>query len=392
MPPSLRSSSCPDLVRTERVLPESRDEAVPGISSEVVVDDSGSFRESLEESEPAARTAEDEPRSSNPASISPTPNRTVIAPPEVELFKKRRRSSRPAWAPEVIRTLKDSPEGYPRLAAFLDSDENFMVFRRFGYFQNRLLLEKQGELMTLETRIDELDECLNQAQPSQLRTVQMVQDSILPGARDVVAERQQLLERADQVFREYAQLMTAVQQMRSFERPTERDHQSVFNYMWNTKPIVEREASWVQMKEDLVALRPPKEPDWLEARIGGAIVFLGWRFLQRLFTDQRSRSKSGSQYIHYFSASRISNVATAIVAFIMAVILVLPVLLCYVLVTKVGSYNGYAGCIGILFFFTMLFSCTMAFYSKAKRHETLAATAAYCAVLVVFLGNAAKQE
>lgn len=78
-----------------------------------------------------------------------------------------------------------------------------MVFRRFGYFQNRLLLEKQGELMTLETRIDELDECLNQAQPSQLRTVQMVQDSILPGARDVVAERQQLLERADQVFREY---------------------------------------------------------------------------------------------------------------------------------------------------------------------------------------------
>lgn len=74
--------------------------------------------------------------------------------------------------------------------------------------------------------------------------------------------------------------MTAVQQMRSFERPTERDHQSVFNYMWNTKPIVEREASWVQMKEDLVALRPPKEPDWLEARIGGAIVFLGWRFLQ----------------------------------------------------------------------------------------------------------------
>src|SRR5215469_11608832 len=35
------------------------------------------------------------------------------------------------------------PEGYPRLAAFLDSDENFMVYRRFGYLQSRLLLEKQ---------------------------------------------------------------------------------------------------------------------------------------------------------------------------------------------------------------------------------------------------------
>jgi hypothetical protein len=31
----------------------------------------------------------------------------------------------------------------PRLAALLDSDENFMLYRRFGYLQARLLLHKQ---------------------------------------------------------------------------------------------------------------------------------------------------------------------------------------------------------------------------------------------------------
>jgi hypothetical protein len=32
--------------------------------------------------------------------------------------------------------------GYPRLAAFLDSDENFMFYGRFGFLQARLLLYK----------------------------------------------------------------------------------------------------------------------------------------------------------------------------------------------------------------------------------------------------------
>jgi hypothetical protein len=55
--------------------------------------------------------------------------------------------------------LVDScPEGYPQLAAFLDSDENFMLYRRFGYLQARILLHKQDELRALETKLDRLDE------------------------------------------------------------------------------------------------------------------------------------------------------------------------------------------------------------------------------------------
>jgi hypothetical protein len=54
--------------------------------------------------------------------------------------------------------VDESPEGYPRLAAFLDSDENFMLYRRFGFLQARILLYKQDELRALEAKLDDMDE------------------------------------------------------------------------------------------------------------------------------------------------------------------------------------------------------------------------------------------
>lgn len=49
------------------------------------------------------------------------------------------------------------PRGYPSLATLMKSHENFMIYRRFGYLQARLLLEKQGELCALECALDQLD-------------------------------------------------------------------------------------------------------------------------------------------------------------------------------------------------------------------------------------------
>lgn len=43
------------------------------------------------------------------------------------------------------------------MAAFLDSDEGFSIYRRFGYLQARLLLDKQEELRLLEEKLQTLD-------------------------------------------------------------------------------------------------------------------------------------------------------------------------------------------------------------------------------------------
>lgn len=49
------------------------------------------------------------------------------------------------------------PRGYPQLSAFADSDDNFMIYRRFGYIHARLLLHFQDELRELEKKLYDMD-------------------------------------------------------------------------------------------------------------------------------------------------------------------------------------------------------------------------------------------
>ena len=53
--------------------------------------------------------------------------------------------------------MEECPNGYPKIAAFIDSDDNFMIFRRFGFLYTRVLLNKQDEIRELESRLDEMD-------------------------------------------------------------------------------------------------------------------------------------------------------------------------------------------------------------------------------------------
>lgn len=53
--------------------------------------------------------------------------------------------------------MEEHPEGYPRVAAFINSDKDTVLFRRFGGLHSRLLLYKEVELTQLETQLASLD-------------------------------------------------------------------------------------------------------------------------------------------------------------------------------------------------------------------------------------------
>ena len=53
--------------------------------------------------------------------------------------------------------MEDFPRGFPKLACFLDSDDAFMVYRRFGTVFSRLLLSKQDEIGRLEAKLHAMD-------------------------------------------------------------------------------------------------------------------------------------------------------------------------------------------------------------------------------------------
>lgn len=53
--------------------------------------------------------------------------------------------------------MEKCPEGYPRLAAFNASEQNFMLYRGFSCIHARLLLNLQTDIQLLESELDSLD-------------------------------------------------------------------------------------------------------------------------------------------------------------------------------------------------------------------------------------------
>lgn len=107
---------------------------------------------------------------------------------------------------------------------------------------------------------------------------------------------------------------------------------------------------------------------------------------QRIFTTPELRAKTKSKYIFYFSSSRVEKLVGLLITLVIFILLVLPVVALYNL-TCIGNRKRTFDAVGILIVFTLLFSAAMSLLTKAKRHELFAASAAYCAVLVVFISN-----
>ena len=58
----------------------------------------------------------------------------------------------------LYRTVEDYPEGLPRLAKLLESNESFCMYRMFAPQVARILLIKEIELDQLQQRLHELDQ------------------------------------------------------------------------------------------------------------------------------------------------------------------------------------------------------------------------------------------
>jgi hypothetical protein len=59
------------------------------------------------------------------------------------------------------------------------------------------------------------------------------------------------------------------------------------------------------------------------------------------------------------------------------VLLIVPIYVLYHLINDVHTHKAYAICMGILVVSTLAFSAVLSLFTKAKRHEILAAAAAY---------------
>ena len=105
--------------------------------------------------------------------------------------------------------MEDFPIGYPRVSRFLDSDDSFMIYRRFGTLQARLLLRKQDELRKMEEQLQALDAYHDESEYGRQCLASRVQDAKMKPDEEGEETRDQLLDRIEKKHNEYGERNTA---------------------------------------------------------------------------------------------------------------------------------------------------------------------------------------
>ncbi|KAF1813340.1 hypothetical protein P152DRAFT_395521 [Eremomyces bilateralis CBS 781.70] len=286
----------------------------------------------------------------------------------------------------ITRSLEDCPNGYPRLAAFLASEPNFSLYRGFGYLHARVLLELQSEIVALEQELDDIDEIHSETDGSNRRLISRGADVAAADREKEERTRQDILRDIRTKLVEYDDMMIKSRELTSFQIPSQRNYRSVRAWIYNLQPLVEREQEFIKRKEDIITTRQGREWSGFDGYVESMIRRLNCKLIRHIFCTRELREKTNDKHVNYYSASRVEKFVGIIITVIILILLVLPVVALYQM-TSMRKKSSTIDAVGVLIVFTLLFSAAMSLLTKARRHELFAASAAYCAVLVVFISN-----
>ncbi|OCK73232.1 hypothetical protein K432DRAFT_449138 [Lepidopterella palustris CBS 459.81] len=285
----------------------------------------------------------------------------------------------------ITKSLEEFPAGYPRVAAFQSSEPSFSLYRCFAYLHSRVLLELQDELVVLESNLADLDEDhaeIDDGRRLKSRAIDLRQSR----KEGVECERRSMIATIRNKLVNYDEILVKARELNAFQRPSSRDYRSVRNWFWSEGALVEAEEEFIRRKEDIISLRIGREWAGFDGLVERLLRKVECRLIRKIFRTPELRAKSKDKDIYYYSASRIEKFVGIIITIVIFILLVSPVVAMYRL-TSIGKRNSTFAAIGVLVVFTMLFSASMSLMTKARRHELFAASAAYCAVLVVFISN-----
>ncbi|KAI1415017.1 hypothetical protein F5Y13DRAFT_197018 [Hypoxylon sp. FL1857] len=266
------------------------------------------------------------------------------------------------------RKIESFRKGYPRLSAFIDSERNFAIFRCFGRLHARLLLHKQDELVEIENRLEQID------------LEEQTEYFLACRRQDPSDERRELFGKAEKKLAEYNELLACYYRNIERPRPDESNVKSVGNWLDGTKPLVEVESTFLNDWNDLRSPRNPADHGGMDVFLGNmAIRFAKFGF-RNLFAPLNEHSLSDDEHILFCQRSQILVASRLLTTFFAVAFLTIPIVVLY-------NISTIAMRMVALVAFTAMFSSTLCWTTESRNYEILAVTAAYCAVMVVFVGN-----
>ncbi|KAF7944035.1 hypothetical protein EAE96_010445 [Botrytis aclada] len=299
---------------------------------------------------------------------------------ETERYLQYLRGIKDRKRPEecIISTIDLHAEGYPRLAAVIHSDENFMLYRKFGFLQARLLLYKQDELRELECRLNHKDRYYGKHEPRLLQS--------LENYRATHEENRILMADLEKKYSEYVQLLTYARTIASFDKPRTADLLRLKRYIYWNGNLCGRDQEWILKKDDLITVKPTRDNTWLDTVIEQIKQCFPCRLTRYIFCTTEVRQKTNPDVSKVFLSDpdRVNAIASLVLLTTVLALFVIPVCIIWYLCQKSILSSANIGMIlAILLPFTVVFSAVISLFTRAKRHEVLAAATAYCAVLVL---------
>lgn len=284
-----------------------------------------------------------------------------VSPPEK--FPEPSQPEAPYDEVQRIKRIDNHPKGYPQLAALLNTDENFLMCRRFGFLQQRVLLYRQDELRDLEDQLIRLDDEDREENPKAL------QSRKLDDAREG-SYRRGLIQLIDDKLEEYAKTIQRIRYFSTSKSANSRNHNSVSNWLYNKAPLSREETEFIHHKSDLIMLSDIEETGWFDGFVEDILSKVPNRFTRLLFSTREQRHTTDDVHVHLYSKERIGILVRVVICCLAVVTLMAPVVV-LLLVDSTSSIK-----IMVIVLSTMLFAVILSVFTKARRHEVFAATAA----------------
>ncbi|MCJ1453539.1 hypothetical protein MMC28_003886 [Mycoblastus sanguinarius] len=259
--------------------------------------------------------------------------------------------------PKLVQRIDDHPQGYPQLAAFVNSDENFLIARKYGFLRSRVLLYRQDELSVLEKQLVALDDDDKENRSLALQSRKYDEET----DKDPIWSRKVLMKNIDDKLKEYGKHPP---NPFAFEKEGQYSEHPAFLRLFQTSyfvhwvgdhmPLTKEESTFLEHQDDLVALSDGQECGWLDGKF---------------FTSKEQTKKTDDDHLHLCSKRRIDILVRLVLVLTTVGLLVGPSAILFL----VPGHSTLKIC--LICVFTLLFSATLSLCTRAKRQEMLAASA-----------------
>ncbi|KAF8851018.1 hypothetical protein BDZ45DRAFT_661102 [Acephala macrosclerotiorum] len=258
--------------------------------------------------------------------------------------------------------------GYPGYCSFIASENDFFMLRRFASVSARIALKLQDDVVALEEGLNELDWKYSRKEEEDVNNGSF---------RDDDEEREKVLEELRLAILKYNEFVLQQAEIKKHPTASSQDVKSLQIWHWNhqNRAIDKPEHEYLNHSRDLFSV-VPKEKTPLRRLLERWKTFRShWFWKEEKAPELPLYDKEN---VNYISDKKIDTFITVLIIVVGMAMLIAPMWVLEYLTKPVAK-------LGTITAFVVVFMGCVSYASVAKPFEVLAATAAYSAVLMVFL-------